>query len=388
MTETNAQAIGFSWMNEPAYEGQWRQAAWALVSRGASMIEYWHWHTLHFGVETYWGGVLPHSQQPGRTYEEIARIGAEFRHAGDRVAGLRPHADVALLFSNESKWALNEHPALGDGAEPDRRSWQTVYDAFARGVFEAGLQANTVHPSQVFDRDAAVVARERPVLVAAAFTIATDDQLRWLADYAEAGGHLVVGIRTGYEDQEARARLERKPAFLDVAAGVHYDEFSNLGRRVPVSAGAAAADHGFTVPTGATATRWADGLLVDDADVLVDYDHPHHGRFAAVTTRAHGSGRVTYVGTVPDPALAAAIAAWAVERGSGATTWRPQTETQSVQTATNARGETVHVVHNWSWTPSTFTVPVHAEDVLDGAALAAGSELSLGAWDVRVVAVR
>ncbi|MFL0389781.1 beta-galactosidase [Curtobacterium sp. 179-B 9B NHS] len=388
VTETNAQAIGFSWMNEPAYEGQWRQAAWALVSRGASMIEYWHWHTLHFGVETYWGGVLPHSQQPGRTYEEIARIGAEFRHAGDRVAGLRPHADVALLFSNESKWALNEHPALGDGAEPDRRSWQTVYDAFARGVFEAGLQANTVHSSQVFDRDPAVVARERPVLVAAAFTIATDDQLRWLADYAEAGGHLVVGIRTGYEDQEARARLERKPAFLDTAAGVHYDEFSNLGRRVPVSAGAAAADHGFTVPTGATATRWADGLLVDDADVLVDYDHPHHGRFAAVTTRAHGAGRVTYVGTVPDPALAAAIAAWAVERGNGATAWRPQSETQSVQTATNARGETVHVVHNWSWTPSTFTVPVDAEDVLDGAALAAGTELSLGAWDVQVVAVR
>ncbi|GGL89402.1 hypothetical protein GCM10009706_30000 [Curtobacterium citreum] len=38
--------------------------------------------------------------------------------------------------------------------------------------------------------------------------------------------------------------------------------------------------------------------------------------------------------------------------------------------------------------PSTFTVPVDAQDVLDGGALAAGSELSLGAWDVRVVAVR
>ena len=74
------------------------------------------------------------------------------------------------------------------------------------------------------------------MLVAAAFTIATDAQLQWLAAYAEAGGHLVVGIRTGYEDEEARARLERKPAFLDVPAGVHYDEFSNLGRRIPVSA--------------------------------------------------------------------------------------------------------------------------------------------------------
>ena len=30
------------------------------------MIEYWQWHTLHYGTETYWGGVLPHNQQPGR----------------------------------------------------------------------------------------------------------------------------------------------------------------------------------------------------------------------------------------------------------------------------------------------------------------------------------
>ena len=47
------------------------------------MIEYWHWHTLHFGAETYWGGVLPHSGRPGRTYREIARLGAELDAAGD-----------------------------------------------------------------------------------------------------------------------------------------------------------------------------------------------------------------------------------------------------------------------------------------------------------------
>ena len=76
VTETNAQAIGHAWQNEPPYDGQWRQAAWALVSRGATMIEYWHWHTLPFGAETYWGGVLPHSRQPGRTYQRDRRASA------------------------------------------------------------------------------------------------------------------------------------------------------------------------------------------------------------------------------------------------------------------------------------------------------------------------
>jgi beta-galactosidase len=35
VTETNAMSIGGSWDNRPAYDGQWRQAAWALVARGA-----------------------------------------------------------------------------------------------------------------------------------------------------------------------------------------------------------------------------------------------------------------------------------------------------------------------------------------------------------------
>ena len=65
VTETNATNIGEPWDNRPAFDGQWRQVAWALIARGARMIEYWHWNTLRFGAETYWGGVLPHSGQAG-----------------------------------------------------------------------------------------------------------------------------------------------------------------------------------------------------------------------------------------------------------------------------------------------------------------------------------
>ena len=54
------------------------------------MVEYWHWHTLHFGAETYWGGVLPHSGRPGRAYREIARLGAELARAGGASPARRP----------------------------------------------------------------------------------------------------------------------------------------------------------------------------------------------------------------------------------------------------------------------------------------------------------
>ena len=389
VTETNAQAIGFTWMNEPAYDGQWRQAAWALVSRGASMIEYWHWHTLHAGAETYWGGIIPHSQQPGRVYQELAALGAEFKEAGPSVTELTPHADLALLFDNSSKWALAEYPALEKDGGPDRRSFQTVYESFSRGAFEAGLQSNAVHMGQLRSRPAAEFAAERPVLVAASFTIATDEDLAWLRDYAAAGGHLVLGIRTGYEDQEARARLERKPALLSEAVGVWYDEFSNLRAPLALKAGASAADLGFTLPSTGQATLWADGLQLvdagDGAQVLVEYDHPHFGRFPAVTTRAHGSGRITYVGTVPNPDLASSLLGWVAENSNGTPSWRSQLETQTVSSSTNRDGERVHVIHNWSWTPGRFALPAAARDALSGETIDEDSPLELGPWDVRVV---
>lgn len=381
VTETNAQAIGMPWNNEPAFDGQWRQAAWALVSRGASMIEYWHWHTLHYGAETYWGGVLPHSGEPGRTYAEIAQIGSEFAAAGELVASLTPDADVAIIYSNDSKWALSEYPQLNNDGDPDRRSFQAIFDSFYKGAFDAGLQTRIIHGSQLIENhDPASFAAAHPVLIAAGFSITTDAQLTWLKDYAAAGGHLVLGIRTGYEDHEARARVERKPAVLSDAAGVWYDEFSTINTPLPITA------VGETILEG-NATRYIDGLQATDAQVLASYDHPHFGRWPAITSRVHKEGRITYVGTVPDSTLAKSFLSWATgeSRQGTATAWTTETESQTATSATSTTGAKIRFIHNWSWEASTFTIPVTVRDVVSNETIDAGTTLELGSWDVRIL---
>ncbi|GHH36540.1 beta-galactosidase [Streptomyces umbrinus] len=371
VTETDAQAIGFPWNNRPAYDGQWRQAAWALISRGASMIEYWHWHTLHFGTETYWGGVLPHNGRPGRVYRELAALGAELETAGDLVSSLTPDADVAFLYSNPSKWALQAQPALAtpDGG-PDRRSYQTVFDAFYRGAFDAGLQSRLVHPGQLEDTDLP------PVLVVPAFYAADDATLDRLLAYAETGGHLVLGPRTAYADHEARARTEEQPARLAEAAGVTYDEFSNLGSGLGV--------HGtdsLPLSEEASALHWVDGLRPRGADTLATYDHPHFGRWPAATTHAHGAGRVTYVGTVPDPEFARALLRWAAPAGLVSPVHPSVTSTR----ATARDGRRVRFLHNWSWEPVEIALPTPVRDALTGTSYAPDEAIPLGAWDVKVL---
>lgn len=389
VTETNAGSIGHGSTNPLVFDGQWRQAAWALVSRGARGIEYWHWRTLHHGTETFWGGVLPHDGQPGRVYRELSRLGAELAVAGDRVVGSVPDADVAFCYSSDAKFSLGfgtqaPLPAADGWGDPD--SYRRLAMPFYRGAFDAGLQVNTVRPEQLWGdvtgdgaapEDPARFAARRPVLVVVGQAPMRDADLVWLRDYAAAGGHLIVGPRTGYADPMGSARTDVKPAGLVEAAGVRYQEFANLEEPVPVLAEALG-----TGPFRATA--WTEYLEPADAQVLATYDDRHLGRWPAVTTREHGAGRVTVVGTVPDQDLARALLAWAVPVPVHGWTGLPPSV--RVTTSTHPDGSRTAYVHHWGWGEVTVPVPTDVTDVLDPSVhLAGGDRLPLGPWDVRVL---
>jgi beta-galactosidase len=377
VTETNAGSVGFSAMNESPYDGQWRQLAWLLIARGARLIEYWQWNTLPSGAETYWGGVLPHSGIPGRAYREIARIGQELREAGTAFAAAEPDYDVAVLYDSDSKFALSTQGPLPGVPFTDPDSYRHILAAFSRGIFDAKRQQRLVRPLQLLpsrggERDAADAAARYPVLIAAAFYTVADEDLDFLIDYAQAGGHLVVGPRTGYGDSEGRARTERAPARIAAAAGAWYDEMASLPSPIPV--------HG---PLRGAATGFAEGLVASDAEVLARYQHPHLGRWAAVTTRAAGAGRITVVGTVPDQDLAADLMRWLVPRAVGGwTTDASVTVSTSTDTSVATR---LHVLHNWSWDEATACPSGTVTDMLGGKCHPPGEKITLRAWDVRLL---
>ena len=68
---------------------------------------------------------------------------------------------------------------------------------------------------------AADLVAQYPVLVAASQFVASGHDLARMARYAEMGGTLVVGPRTGYGDLEARARLAVAPVPAARGRGAH-----------------------------------------------------------------------------------------------------------------------------------------------------------------------
>jgi beta-galactosidase len=368
VTETNAQSIGQAhWQNHTPYPGQVAQAAMALVARGARMIEYWQWQTPHFGIETYWGGVLPHSGQPGRIYREIAELGQRVADLGADLVDFAPDSDVALLYSIDNKRSFEFYPPLADGqGRPDRRSYLRIFDRYYRAAFEAGAQARILHVAQFLEQEPSAFAAEFPTLIVPTLYVADDRTLDALVAYASAGGHLVVGARTGYGDDLARARAERAPARLAEPAGVWYDEYSTLDVPRGVASGVLGAGG---------AEGWADALVVDGADVLAEYTNGIYAGRPAVTSRPVGAGRITYVGTLPDLRLATSLVRWAVP-STAAALWRPD-PTVTVSSGTSAAGR-IWFVSNWSPDEARALPPASVGDI----------PIVLGPWDVRVLVER
>jgi beta-galactosidase len=375
LTETNAQSIGGPAVDYPAFDGQWRQIAWSMIARGARMVEYWHWHTIHGGQETYWHGILGHSFEPGRCYFELMRLGAELRKAEDFIRELEPESAIGMVYSTESQWAMQFQPPLTipGTSTPDPDAYLRIFAAFYRGFFDGGLSADIVEPRQL-GNDAQQLRRRWPVLVAPAVYVASDAELEVLRAYAEAGGHLVLTLRTGYADGNGRMRSEIMPGRLREAAGVRYLEYTNLLRPVIVSG------------LGGKASGWADAVELEGANPLASYQHPHLERWPAVTTHEYGRGRVTYVGTIPDPVLGRALAEWVSTTSLEADPWRQAGSSLTCMAARTAAGE-LRFLANWSWQPTSVAAPTCARDILGDEEFHAGAPIALGPWDIRVLAL-
>ena len=378
VTEINATSIGGSHCNYPGYAGQLRLVAYNHIARGANMIEYWHWHTLHYGTETYWEGVLNHDLEPGRIYREFQQIARELHDHDALLTDLQADVEVAFLYSQDSKYAFEFAPPLPlSGSNlPDRSSYGRIFDTFYRGFFDARAQAVILDTDQRFE--------DYPLVVVPSLYIADDALLERLVHYAESGGHLLLTFRSGYADAFARVRWQRAPGVLRQAVGASYQEYSNLA--APLRLKTAHPD--FDLAADGYATGWADGLVLEGAMPLAYYDHPHFGQFPAIVSQPFGSGRITYCGTLPNAALAKALALWTIRQAGIQTRFANLPQPIRLNTATARDARKLWFFSNWSGESQVVErVQLKGYELFTGAPIDADSRLELSPWDIKVVVV-
>jgi beta-galactosidase len=125
-----------------------------------------------------------------------------------------------------------------------------------------------------------------------------------LLEYAEQGGHLVLGPRSGMKDEYNALNVERQPGPLVKPLGGRVEQYYALSGEVPV---------GGELGAG-TANVWAEQLSTreKDAYVLLRYGKSNgwlDGQ-PAMITRKVGKGSISYLGALLDANLMRSAIAW------------------------------------------------------------------------------
>lgn len=379
VTETNAQTLGWDSAGQfPPYDGQLRLDVYTDISSGANMVEYWHWHSIHAGQETYWKGVLGHDLEPNRAYAEVSRIAHELQNVSPNIVNLQIKNQVAILYSVDSSNGISfmpfERQDLGWVPGKAAGGYNAILSQLHRSLYQANVGADFVFP------DTPDFSRYKLLIVPALY-IADDALLKKIADYVHAGGHVLMTFKSGFTNENSAVRSVRAPGPLREAAGFTYQEFSNLEHPLALR------DNPFHVPTADNQVRtWAEFLLPTSAKPLAYYDHPFFGRWPAITRNQFGSGTFTYEGTAVSDALQQAIVL-DVLRESGLTS-SDQSLPPSVRVkhGVNGNRKRVHFYLNYSSATMKFAYAYGSgHELLTGHDLNRGGSVNLAPWDVAIV---
>jgi beta-galactosidase len=367
VTETNAQTIGWDSKEQfPPYDGQLRLDVYTHLSSGANMVEYWHWHSIHYGQETYWKGIFAHDLEPNRAYAEVSRTAHELQRIGPEIVDLKRTSKAAILYSNDSHYGI-EFMKFSD-----KVNYRTILRQMYETLYRQNVGVDFIFPESTNLSD-------YKVILVPPLYVASDEVLNRLADYVHSGGHLVMAFKSGFTNEYDTVRWTMAPGPLRKATGFGYQEFSNLAKPLALKGDP------FKAGVGNQVSDWAEMLILEGAEPLAYYDHPFFGKYPAITRNRFGAGTLTYEGTVLSDTLQAKVLL-DVLRLAGLT--GPDQELPTavrVKHGTNRNGKTIHYYMNYSSDPQTFKYSYQqGEDLLTKMTVAPSQTVTLKPWDLAI----
>jgi beta-galactosidase len=383
VTETNAQTLGWDSASlYPPYDGQLRLDVYTYLASGANMVEYWHWHSIHSGQETYWQGVLGHDLEPNRAYAEVSKTAHELQKIGPQLVDLKIKNQVAILYSVDSANGLAFMPydtAGVGGWQPGKASgsYAQLILQFHTALYNANVGADFVFPGS---SNLADELSQYKLLIVPALYVADDALLKTISEYVKSGGHVLMTFKSGYTNENDAVRWQRAPGPLHEAAGFTYQEFSNLEHPLALKGDPYHAGEDNKV------SIWAEFLQLDHAEGLAYYDHPFFGQWPAITRNHYGSGELTYEGTQVSDTLQSKLVLEALKSAGLTTPDQQLPPAVHVKHGVNKSGKKLHYYLNYSSDQYTITYPyADGKDLLSDSPISANQSITLKPWDLAIV---
>jgi beta-galactosidase len=368
VTETNAQTVGWDAKTQfPPYDGQLRLNVYTHLATGANMVEYWHWHSIHNGQETYWKGVLSHDLEPNRAYAEVSRTAHELQHVGSEIVDLKRTNKVAILYSSDSYYGI-EFMKFSDNV-----NYRTILSQMYGALYRSNVGVDFIFPESTNLSD-------YKVIVVPPLYVASDEVLNRLVDYVHGGGNLVMACKSGFTNEYDTVRWTMAPGPLRKAAGFRYQEFSNLAEPLELN------NDPFNARRENKVSDWAEMLILEGAQALAYYDHPFFGKYPAITRNHYGKGTLTYEGTVLSDTLQSKLLIDTLRLAGLTGPDQELPESVRVKHGVNRAGKTIHYYLNYSGSTQKFRYAYEpGKDLLSSAAIAPLQSVTLKPWDLVII---
>lgn len=382
--ETEAQGLT-PWL---PYPGQLRLQAYSHIANGSNSVMYWHWHSIHNAIESYWKGVLSHDFSENEIYREAVVIGNEWNKIGSHLKNLKKENKIAIMLDNASLTGFTQFPLEKAGAN----GYNTVMRWFSDALYRLNIEYDMIS-----SREQDFSGYE--CLIVPALYSAPESLLLELDSYVRNGGHLITTFRSGFSDEYLKIYPDMQPHILHECLGLHYDQFTHPHHVdiVPVQSDVmAAAQEHFSHPDDSafsltsSACEWMELITCDTAVPVLKYSHPAYERYAAAAKNQYGNGSTLYFGTMfeNDELLESVLLSFLHETGfsGGDLSSDAPHYPLIIKRGINDSGKELCYYLNYSKDPVSVTHRgKDGIELVSETSIVCGDKIDLGGWGVAVV---
>lgn len=353
------------------YKGQLRLQAYSHIASGANSVMYWHWHSIHNALESYWKGLLSHDFQENATYLEACEIGKEFARIGSHLVNLKKQNEVAVLVSNEALTALKWFGIDATAADNGQISYNDVVRWVYDTLYKMNIECDFIWP------ESENLSKYKMILVPALYAV-TDQLLSRLEQYVQEGGTLIATFKTAFTDENVKISHEIQPRILRNCLGVRYHQFT-FPKNVMLSGEIVDRD------SVEEAKVFMELLLPEGAQTLASYEHYNWKEYSAVTRNCYGQGKAYYIGCMTDEQVLRRIFDRALA-DAGVSAESHKSFPVILRKGKNDFGKKVWFYLNYSDKEQEICHEYDAGvDLLTGDKIKQGQSFVLSAWNLKII---
>ena len=270
---------GFSPQATPK-PGQMRLWTMQTIAHGADYVSYFRWRTCPVGTEMYWNGIFNCDNRFGRRAEEVMKTHRDIGKI-QAVCGEEYFAEIALLWDCDNEW---------DAAED---TFHSGFDRWSQDSWFRVCQKKHIPYDLIYinERTTLESLSKYKLVVYLHPAILTERAAELLRSYAEQGGTVIFGCRTGYKDTTGRCLMTPPPGYAADFCGAKVEDFTFLS----------AYDAKQYINIGEhrmTAYHFNDILEVIDGEAIGTYENNYYAGRCGASLKRIGKGRVYYYGAV------------------------------------------------------------------------------------------